>query len=234
MLSVLAFSLQTSHSKIHETVPLFDKLLQDVGSLKKNAIDVFKSNNKNILLSESLKMSSLTTFFSKFAIILRTLHSSTPIYIGITVAYQNIIILLINISFAKFGNFITSKSKHNNVDFVIGFTFLILSVTSICFNTVYIFYLISFLFLALSHHFLNVKMKDYHTAMKVEENCLNTTRYATNLIFPLILGFCCDFYGFRAIQTFAIVPLLISFYILAKNDTYVKVTEEIKSKSKDD
>lgn len=165
----------------------------------------------HIIVLKFLHSVSATVYFMKFSMLLKVRYNLSSAIIGCTYSYQGSLTFL-----APFIIPFVNISKSNSAT-IMSMFIATASLMGLCFAKTYDWYLISFIPMILAHTVLNAiwkkafaerSSKDYEI-----EGVQDGIADIASILTPFIFGVFCDLYGVYALQSFTIIPMLLSILI---------------------
>ncbi|XP_018332825.1 major facilitator superfamily domain-containing protein 9-like [Agrilus planipennis] len=180
--------------------------------------DVF-SNQLFLFLSHFLFTLSGTIFFTKYPILLKVNYNASAVIIGYTVAYQRMIIFVVNFT----SGFIKSYFSLDKIDNIVNVFFMLnIGFIGLCFAPLYEIYLLCFIPMIVAKTIVNDFWRSPTVVVENKRESIGETLDVlgklTEVIIPSIFGVFCDMYLELALQVFVLVPLMTMLIFLPFTD----------------
>lgn len=184
-------------------------------SSEQTKIKLLRANvkcNWNVYLLKALVSTSLTAFFMKFSMLLKKHYNASSVVIGYTVAYQSMVMFLMNFALAWVKSLLSPNGKTQLVQIL---STSIVAMSGICYAITHGLYMTLFIPLALSRLLLDSVWAAVVFAGRGPEAADAATVFTTitAIVVPVTLGSFCDIMDEQAVKVFAIVPLLLAVFV---------------------
>lgn len=189
-------------------------LTRAVSDLQKKFSKIAKLKFKedwHIIALKFLHSVTATVFFMKFSMLLKVHYKLPSAIIGCTYSYQGSLTFL-----APFIIPFINISKSNSAT-IMSLFIVTAGFMGLCFAKTYDWYLISFIPMILAHTLLNAIWKKVFAERSTKDYEIEGVQDGigdiASIITPFIFGIFCDLYGVHALQSFTIIPMLLSILI---------------------
>lgn len=201
-----------------ETIPNLTLYIIDNLKVSSNLAQQKLSNGKvqcnwNIYLLKVLVTTSLTAFFMKFSMLLKKHYNASSVMIGYTVAYQSMVMFLMNFVLLQVKSLLSPNTKTQLVQIL---STSLIAMVAICYAITHGLYMTLFLPVALSRLLLDSMWPSLVYADRGPEvsEAASVFTTITAIVIPIVLGNFCDIYDQHAVKMFAIMPLLCAILLI--------------------